>query len=209
MVRTIALWWCYNFLWLFFTCPRKSISCHLHWVGSLLLFCYRPILRLLGLQWWHLHLSASRSDRWKILTPASTARTAGLRFIAITLPDVKKEKSNAEKDWWIFHISINFSSCKDLIFILPLQMNYIRWAFIFWVSKKFFSWKDCFFLSLGFWVKMTYGKRGSLSISVFFPPTSNNLLDTETGDLHGLCSAAPGMAEMTDKTKKFTLFNQR
>lgn len=50
---------------------------------------------------------------------------------------------------------------------------------------------------------MMDGNRGNLSISVclFIFPTSNNLLDTETGDLHGLCSAAPGMAEMTDKTK--------
>lgn len=62
---------------------------------------------------------------------------------------------------------------------------------------------------------MMYRNRGCLSISVclfflfFFPPISNNLLDTENGNLHGLCSGAPGMAEVTDETKKFTLFNHR
>lgn len=35
----------------------------------------------------------------------------------------------------------------------------------------------------------------------FPPPTFNNLLDTENGDLHSLCSAVPGTAEITNKTK--------
>lgn len=86
----------------------QATSCDIYAMRPVLAFCCSPV------PWGHLHFPACDALTKGRFWPASKARKAGFRFIAIILSDIKE--SNADKDRGIFHISINFSSCKDFAY---------------------------------------------------------------------------------------------
>lgn len=143
MVKTISLW--LQFFRTLFHLSQEISLMPLHWLGSLLVFCYRPILHLLGVS----RRTPSPFSPWCSVRKfwLQPQQQEQLDWDLQLLPFLMLKKNKVMmKDWWIFHININFSSCKDLIFIFPMQMNYIWWAFTLLEYLKIFFLKRFFLI---------------------------------------------------------------